>query len=692
MKRQGTSVLNLLLFILTLGFAGGTSAAASPAQPPQWQLQSPDGRIQLTLELTEQALQYRVDFANKPVLRFSKLGFALKNQPDLQADLATTQVLQRQADSSWQPVWGQKALIRDQFNEISLQLQETTTTARQLHVTFRAYNDGIAFRYHLPAQPAFAKLAVQDLVVTNELTEFAFARNFSAWWIPAYRNQRFEYQYLNSALSSVDVAHTPITLIDQGVAVAVHEAALVNYASMTLRNITDNHLTFTADLVPWANGDKAYLPTPFSTPWRTIQIASSELALLESDLILNLNDPPAADINTAYIKPGKYIGIWWEMHIGEKDWSPGAKQGATTERAKAYIDFASQHDIDGVLVEGWNQGWEGDWWQRPPTFSFTRPVAGFDIQQVAAYAKAKGVRLIGHHETAAGVDYYEQQMADAFALYQQLGVNSVKMGYVGTRINGKEWHHGQYMVQHFSKLTDIAARHGVMVNAHETVKDTGLSRTHPNLMTRECVRGMEYNGGSPDSGNLPNHTVIIPFTRGLAGPIDFTPGIFNFNYQKNRPNNRVPSTLANQLALYVTLYSPLQMAADLPENYQNHPAFAFIDAVPTDWQQSKALQGSIGQYLVMARQDKNSARWFLGATTNEQARDLTVKLDFLSPGQKYRMTSYLDAADAHWETKPMAYQIITTEVVAGQSIALKLAAGGGAAVELTPLTNQITQR
>ncbi len=680
-----TSFFRSLLLWLTCGGLSSWAVDAATTQPKsspssqQWQLQSPDQALTVTLTLDSQSFSYQLNFKGKPVLKPSRLGMAFKDQPPLQAGLKVLKVSQRTANSSWQPVWGQRATIVDHFSELVVDAVETGAKPRQLQLVFRAYNDGIAFRYHLPAQPNLNKV-----VISNELTEFAFARNFKAWWIPAYRNQRFEYQYLNSALSSIDVAHTPLTLTDEGIAVSVHEAALVNYTSMTLRNITDNHITLTADLVPWANGDKVYTQTPFSTPWRTIQVADTEVALLDSDLILNLNEPPAKDVELGYIKPGKYIGIWWEMHIGQKDWSPGPLQGATTERAMQYIDFASQHDIDGVLVEGWNHGWEGEWWQRPPTFSFTKPVAGFDIDKVAAYAKAKGVRLIGHHETAAGIQYYEQQMDEAFKLYQQLGVNSVKMGYVGTRVDQNQWHHGQYMVEHFGRVTETAARYGVMVNAHETVKDTGLSRTYPNLMTRECVRGMEYNGGSPDSGNLPNHTVIIPFTRGLAGPIDFTPGIFNFNYQQHRPNNRVPSTLANQLALYVTLYSPLQMAADLPENYQGHPAFAFIDAVPTDWQQSKALQGKIGEYLVIARQDKHSENWYLGATSNEQARELTVKLDFLKPGQSYQMISYLDAPDAHWETKPMAYQITKSVVKAGSEIKLKLQPGGGAAIEFIP--------
>lgn len=692
MQRQGWLCLLLGLLGLMLAMSVGAEDQLSKSQ--RWQLLSPDKQIALELELSPDALTYQVSFRGKTVLKPSTLGLAFKGQPLLKAGLMADKVSTRSHDATWQPVWGQRAQIRDHYHELALNLRESAPPRRQFTLVFRIFDDGVAFRYQVPAQAALAG----DLVITDELTEFAFARNFSAWWIEAYRNLSFEYQYMNSALSSVSVAHTPLTLTDDGIAVAVHEAALVDYSSMTLRNITDNHITLKADLMPWGGAnagvdsavalDRVMTKAPFQSPWRTIQIAPTEAALLNSSLILNLNEPMAAGTDISYIKPGKYMGIWWEMHIGEKDWSPGPKQGATTERAMQYIDFASQHDIDGILVEGWNQGWEGQWWQRPPTFNFTKPVKGFDIDKVAAYAKAKGVGLIGHHETAAGIRYYEQQMADAFAYYQRLGVHSVKMGYVGKRLDGREWHDGQFMVQHFQKVVDTAAAHQVMVNAHETVKDTGLSRTYPNLMTRESVRGMEYNGGSPDSGNLPNHTVIIPFTRGLSGPIDFTPGIFNFNYQKHRPHNRVPSTLANQLALYVTLYSPLQMVADLPENYapggKLHPAFAFINAVPTDWQQSVALDGKIGQYLVMARQDKHSARWFVGATTNEQARTLQLPLQFLAKNRSYDVVIYQDAADAHWQTNPMAYQIQRRKVSSLDVLTLQLAPGGGAALELIP--------
>ena len=655
-------------------------SCASLAEPMQWSSQSPDKKISVQLNLDQQALRYQVNYRGKPLIRSSQLGFVLREMPDLQSDLQVVSARQRSQNEQWQPVWGQRSNIVDHFNELSLDLQETTALARKLTVIFRVYNDGVAFRYVIPEQNN-----LRDFVIEAELSQFAFAQNFSAWWIPAYRNQRYEYQYLNSALSSVDVAHTPITLIGENVALAVHEAALTNYASMTLKNIDDNNITFSSDLVPWADGARVYATAPLTTPWRTIQIADSELGLLNSDLILNLNDPPANDMDTSYIKPGKYMGIWWEMHIGNKNWSPGPDQGATTERAMQYIDFAAQHNIDGVLVEGWNKGWEGEWWQRKPTFDFTHPVKGFDMDKVSQYALDKGIRLIGHHETAAGISNYEAQMEEAFAYYQQRGVQSVKMGYVGTRLeNGdsREWHHGQYMVEHMQRVTNSAARHQIMLNAHETIKDTGLSRTYPNLMTRESVRGMEYNGGSPDSGNLPNHTVIIPFTRGLAGPIDFTPGIVNFNYQQHRPNNRVPTTLAKQLALYVTLYSPLQMAADLPENYAANPAFDFIDEVPTDWQQSIALQGKIAEFLVVARQDKNSQNWYVGATTNEQPREISLPLDFLSANVTYTLTIYQDAADAHWRTNPMAWERKEQVVTANSVLKLSLKAGGGAALSL----------
>ena len=677
---RNSTLLTVLLLLLLCG-AIDAQAMDTNSRAAKHVLHSPDGNLSVTFEINDGSPTYSVSLGDKLLIRPSALGFRFKHQEPLSNNLEVTHIRQEHHRDSWDTVWGERKTVVDNYEQIHIDLQETTTQHRRFSLIFRAYNDGIAFRYAIPQQPELNRLTV-----TEELTRFSFNRNFQAWWIPAYKNQRYEYQYANSALSSVDIAHTPITLEDDGIVMAVHEAALLDYPSMTLKSINDNQIIFTADLVPWANGDKAYINTPFTSPWRVIQAGTSAVDLLNSDIMLNLNAPAEEEIDISYIKPGKYMGIWWEMHIGEKDWSPGEKQGATTARAKQYIDFAAKHHIDAVLIEGWNTGWEGEWWQRKPTFNFTTPVAGLDLATVADYAKQHNVSIVGHHETAAGVSYYEKQMTAGFDYYQQLGISSVKMGYVGTRLDGQEWHHGQFMVRHFNRVVREAARHGIMVNAHETIKATGLRRTFPNIMTRESVRGMEYNGGSPDTGNLPNHTMIIPFTRGLAGPIDLTPGIFNFNYQKYRPHNRVPTTLAKQLALYVLLYSPLQMAADLPENYEDHPAFKWIEDVPTDWQKSVAIDGEIGEFLVTARQDRHSEDWFLGAATNEKSRTLNVATDFLKAGQKYRVIRYEDGDDAHWERNPASYRITTTEIVGGENLLLKLQPGGGAALHFAALS------
>lgn len=667
MRSWSTSLLVMLL--------------ALPASAQQYSISSPDGDIRAVINIDDVKPSYSVFFKGVPVIRSSSLGFEIRDQQPLQANLTVVGEDRQAIRQQWQTVWGERAQVNDHFNALTLQLEEHQGDKRRVNVVFRVYDDGLGFRYEFPKQAHLT-----DFIIDEELTEFAFAENYLSWWIPAYRNQRYEYQYLRSAVSSIDVAHTPLTLEGDGVAIAVHEAALVDYASMTLRNIDDNQKIFRADLVPWSNGVRVYASAPMKTPWRTIQIADRAVDLMNSDLLLNLNEPNVLGDVSSYVKPGKYMGIWWEMHTGLADWSPGPDQGATTERAKQYIDFAAQHDIDGVLVEGWNKGWEGEWWRREPSFIFDEPVDGFDIEEVSRYAQEKGLRLIGHHETAAGISHYEAQMEKAFAYYQKLGVTSVKMGYVGTRLEqGREWHHGQFMVRHFHKVVETAAKYGVMVNAHETIKDTGLRRTYPNLMTRESVRGMEYNGGSPDTGNLPNHTVLFPFTRGLAGPTDFTPGVFKFDYQKHRPFNRVPTTLAKQLALYVTIYSPLQMAADLPEHYDGHPAFTFIDDVPTDWQHSIALDGDVGEFMVVARQDRHSSDWYVGAASNELARQYTLVTDFLAPGVPYRADIYADGDNAHWRDNPMDVQISHRVIRGGDSVVIDMKPGGGAAIRFSKI-------
>lgn len=653
-----------------------SAALSCSALAEQYSVESPDSDIRVVVDITAGKPTYSVTYKGASVIRPSNLGFEIRDQASLQGNLLVVAEDREAIRQQWQTVWGERLQIDDYYNELSLQLREQSGDKRSLSLIFRVYDDGLGFRYEFPEQAN-----LQDFIIDEELTEFAFAQNYQSWWIPAYRNQRYEYQYLRSAVSSIDVAHTPLTLEGDGIAIAVHEAALVDYASMTLRNIDDNQKVFRADLVPWSNGVRVYASAPMKTPWRTIQIADSAVELMNSDLLLNLNEPNKLGDVSSYVKPGKYMGIWWEMHTGLANWSPGPDQGATTARAKQYIDFAAEHDIDGVLVEGWNKGWEGEWWRREPTFLFDQPVDGFDIEEVSRYAQEKGLRLIGHHETAAGISHYEAQMERAFAYYQKLGITSVKMGYVGTRLeHGSEWHHGQFMVRHFQKVVETAAKYGVMVNAHETIKDTGLRRTYPNLMTRESVRGMEYNGGSPDTGNLPNHTVLFPFTRGLSGPTDFTPGVFKFDYQKHRPFNRVPTTLAKQLALYVTIYSPLQMAADLPEHYQGHPAFKFIDDVPADWSESIALAGEVGEYLVFARKDRHSDDWYVGAASNELPRQYALVTDFLESGATYKVEIYADGEAAHWRDNPMDYTISQRTVRAGETLTLDMKPGGGAAL------------
>lgn len=672
---------NHLITILCFGllFFSNALLAEKNSTNKHFSVSSPDKQITVLIDANDGIPSYSVTYKDKKVLHRSKLGMQFKSGVFPIQDLGLTEGSRNSVNKEWRPVWGTSDLIQEKYNELMLHVSHEGKV--KFNIRFRAFDDGFGFRYEFP-DTADSK----QLTITDELTEFSVANDFMAWWIPAYRDQRFEYQFLHSAAASIDIAHTPVVFEKEGVAMAIHEAALVDFPSMTIEMITDNHRTFKANLVPWKNGDRAYVSGAFNTPWRMIQIADKAFQLVDSNLMLNLNEPMAENTNTDFIKPGKYMGIWWEMHIGLKEWGRGDKQGATTERAKTYIDFAAEHDIDGVLIEGWNTGWDGKWWALPANFNFTQPVEGFDMTEVNNYAKSKGVELIGHHETLSAISKYEAQMDAAFDYYQDLSINIVKMGYVGTRVEDGEWHHGQFKVRHFQKVVETAAAHEVMVNAHETVKDTGLSRTYPNLMTREVLRGMEYNGGSPDGGNLPNHTTIIPFTRGLAGPIDFTPGVFNFDYQENRPNNRVPTTLAKQLALYVVIYSPLQMAADLPENYEGHPAFQFIDDVPTEWSKSQTIDGEIGKFIISARKDKHSEDWYLGAITNENARELTIPLNFLDKGKRYKLTLYKDAQDAHWRTNPEAYAI---EVINNSSykdeLTVSLQPGGGVAVRIEPL-------
>ncbi len=646
------------------------------AKQEEFSLQSPDGRIQILFQEEAGRISYQVAFDGEMLLEQSALGFRFKNAPDLGDNLRVEKVSRREFDETWQPVWGEESSIRNHFREMVLYLKETEEPNRRMQIVFRAYNDGVAFRYLLPRQPA-----LQDVEITSEETRFRFAGNYTAWWIPADWDS-YEHLYRQTPLSKVPGANTPITLMtEDSIYLSIHEAALTDYAGMTLKKVAGTTSEFECDLVPWPDGIKVRGTTPLKTPWRTIQIADRPGGLIESHLILNLNEPCALK-DVSWIRPMKYVGIWWGMHIGKWTWYAGPKHGATTERTKKYMDFAAEHHIPAVLVEGWNRGWES-WLKQGTKFSFTESYPDFDLEEVVRYGREKGVVLIGHHETGGNVPDYERQMEAAMSLYERLGVPAVKTGYAGKILPDGQHHHGQWMVRHYRRVVEAAARHHLMIDAHEQIKPTGIRRTYPNMLTREGVRGMEYNAWS--EGNPPEHTTIVPFTRMLAGPLDYTPGIFNILFDPSG-KHRVHTTLAHQLALYVVLYSPLQMAADLVENYRNHPAFRFIEAVPVNWDETRVLNGRIGDYVTIVR--RQGEHWFLGSVTDENARRLNIPLDFLSPGQTYRANLYIDAPEADWKSNPTAYRISEQTVSATDTLTLQLAPGGGAAVTLRPLTTR----
>ncbi len=651
---------------------------ARPAVAQEWQsVASPDGKVAVEFAVQDGRVVYRATFKGKAVIDRSELGFKFKEQAALQSGLVQTKSSRLSVDKNWEQPWGERKIVRDAHNSLTVQLAESGGEKRSFAVEFRAYNDGFAFRYSLPGGGNMNRF-----IITDELTEFAFHENYRAWWIQSFRPNFSEYEYSRSALSAISVAQTPLVLEGDGVTMAVHEAALVDYASMNLRMPSENSKTLKAELTPWSNGDLVRGRGGLKTPWRVVMLADNAARLTDSTIILNLNEPSKI-AETNWIKPQKYVGIFWAMHTGLLTWNSGPDHGATTARAMEHIDWAAARGIKGVLIEGWNLGWDvPEWWKNGNSrFDFAKAHPDIDMPKVAKYAASKGVNIIGHHESGAQVQDYMKQMGAGFAYYQKLGIHDIKLGYVGTRHDVTEWPDGQYAVENLQRVTEEAARYRMAIFPHEPVKDTGLRRTWPNLMSREGARGQEYNGGAPDGGNSPDHTSILPFTRLLSGPLDYTPGVFGFDYKAKRPINRVPSTLAGQLALFVTIYSPVQMAVDLPANYDRHlDAFRFIQDVPTDWADSRTLAGEIGEYIVTARKDRNSADWYMGATTNGNARNISVKLDFLDTGRSYTAQIYRDAPDADWRSKPEAYEIVSQAVSAGQELKLRLAPGGGQAI------------
>jgi alpha-glucosidase len=656
--------------------------------PPS--VSSPDGRTAVMVYVHEGKLFYRVDRDARAFMLPSQLGFRFRGAPALSDGLRITGTQRDSADQTWTQPWGDVARVRDHHRELRVSLQETTPLARRFDVVFRVFNDGIGFRYELPVQPNLGEFEIMD-----ELTEFSFVDDARAWWIPSNRPRmdRSEMLYSSSPLSVLDSVQTPLTLEmrDRRTVAVIHEANLVDYPRMFLGapRAMENR-TLHAALAPYADGVKVRGRTPMNTPWRTIQLADNIKQLVPSVLGLNLN-PPSVLANTEWIKPMKYVGIWWGMHINTMTWSSGPKHGATTENTRRYIDFAAANRLGGVLVEGWNKGWDGDWIANRDAFSFTEPYPDYDLKGLAAYAQEKGVELIAHNETSGGIENYERQMDAAYRLYQSLGINAIKSGYVTDTLKGGHSHYGQLAVRHHRKAIETAAKYHIMLDVHEPVHDTGERRTYPNMMTREGSRGQEYNAWGGEGGNPPEHETILFFTRMLAGPMDFTPGIFDIflkrvNGQPRQPHESRPrTTLAKQLALYVVLYSPVQMAADEIENYAGHPAFQFIRDVGVDWDQTRVLDARIGDYVVVARQKRGSNEWFLGAITDEEARRIEIPLSFLPAGRKYVAEIYADGPDAHWLDKPLSYVISQQAVTSTSRVTLRLAPGGGTAVRFRPV-------
>lgn len=683
-----------ILFLLALIFICGCSNDQLSVQ-----LSSPKNTINLRVyENANDQLAYTMNFKGKPVTAESTLGIELRDYGFMGTDLEILKIDSSRTIDSWKPLWGEDGMVIDDYKAYTFYFK-SEGSGLLMNVHFKLYQDGIGFRYEFPEQEGLSEMIVDD-----ERSEFKVTADHTAWWISADYDS-YEYLYQQHRLSEIDssladnsllagstimekhAVNTPLTMkTDDGLYISLHEANLTNYPDMTLR-IEDDKRTITSSLVPSTKeGWKAKVSAPFKTPWRTIQVGEKPGDLLESKLLVNLNEPNKL-VDTDWIKPGKYIGIWWEMHLQTSSWDyASGRHGATTKKAKKYIDFAAKHGFDGVLVEGWNTGWER--WigfpDREGVFDFVTPYPDYDIREVTEYGAKKGVQLIMHHETSAAPRTYEQQLDTAYALMKELGIHAVKTGYVGPIIPEGEYHHGQWMVNHYRKVLAKAAQSEVMVFAHEPIKPTGLRRTYPNMMAREGLRGSEFN--SPGGlGNPPEHLTIVPFTRMLAGPIDYTPGLFKLNLDEYKKGYSVPTTLAYQLAEYVVVYSPVQMASDLIEHYEGQAAFQFIKDVPTDWDASKVIAAEIGDYVVIARLEKNGYDWYLGAVTDENARDLEITLDFLQNSVNYEAQIYKDAPDADFETNPEAYVIEEKQVKKGDKLMLKMARGGGVAIRFKAL-------
>ncbi len=683
---------------------------------PVTEIMSPNDELSVTFLLNKNGQPtFMVKHLESKIIDTSGLGFEFKELPAMKGGFEILGTEEKAINETWEMPWGEHSEVANNYRELKIELQETETPNRLLNLYFRVFDDGFGFRYEFPKQEQ-----ISELVITDENTTFKLTGNHQVWWQPGDWDI-YEHLYNESSFSEIDAlskrndpnliasyipenaVNTPVTMkTNDGYYLSFHEANLSNYPGMTLK-VDPSTLSMTSELVGSERlGAKAKISLPFQTPWRTVQITKKAGDLIESNLIVNLNEHNTLG-EISYFKPMKYVGIWWEMHIGKSTWDMEGSQdmntytegqkgssrhGATTENAKKYIDFAVANGIQGLLVEGWNTGW--DQWinttDREGVFDFMTPYPDYDFEEVMAYAKEKGVQVIMHHETSAAPRTYEKQMNAAYDFMNQHGISSVKTGYVGKIIPEGEYHHGQWMVNHYEKVLKEAAKKNIAVNAHEPIKATGKRRTYPNAIAREGLRGQEFNAWASDGGNPPNHLPTIAFTRMLAGPIDFTPGVFNIKFDEYKTNNQVNTTLAHQLALYVLIYSPLQMACDLPEHYMKdgkiHPAFQFITDVGVDWETSKVLDGEIGDFVVIARKEKNTENWFVGGITNEERREVKVNFDFLPEGKTFQAIVYKDAEDAHWDTNPEAYEIERFEVTNVSDLSILLAEGGGFALSI----------
>ena len=679
------------------------------------QLKSPEGKFVMEFSLQNDGTPtYNLKYKNKEVVKTSKLGLELKDdKKSLLNDFTIADSKTSTFDETWKPVWGEVDNIRNHYNELAVTLNQKGSD-RQIVIRFRLFDDGLGFRYEFPAQKNLTYFTIKE-----ERSQFAMTGDHTAFWIPGdYDTQ--EYDYTKSKLSEIrglsEKAYTAnvsqknfsptgvqtslMLKTNDGIYINLHEAALINYSCMHL-NLDDKNMTFTSWLTPDAKGDKGYMQAPSHSPWRTIIVSDDAREILSSKMTYNLNDPSKIE-NTSWIKPVKYIGVWWEMITGKSSWSytndyptvqlgvtdfskakPNGTHGATNANVKKYIDFAAQHGFDAVLVEGWNEGWE-DWFghSKDYVFDFVTPYPDFDVKGLQEYAKSKGVKIIMHHETSGSVRNYERHMDKAYKFMNDNGYDAVKSGYVGDILPRGENHYSQWIVNHYQYAIEKAADYKIMVNAHEAVRPTGIARTYPNLIGNEAARGTEYQAFG---GSKPNHVTVIPFTRLIGGPMDYTPGIFEMDISKMNPDNKshVNSTIANQLALYVTMYSPLQMAADTPENYNRFPdAFQFIKDVAVDWSESKYIEAEPGDFITVARKAKGTNNWFVGNVNGETPRTSNIDFSFLEKGKKYTATLYADAKEAHYKTNPQAYTIKKIAVTNKSKLSQLSAPGGGYAISI----------